>query len=94
MEINENNEKYLIDNPWKNIIAEYVNSPSNLTNEFSTDKILSEVIEKPLERQTRYDQMQVSTILKNLGLVKKRRGAKNSRKWVYVRDSLGVLTDD
>ena len=92
--INELNERYLIDNPWKNIIAEYVNKPANLGNEFSTDKILSEVIEKPLERQSRYDQMQVSTILKNLGLVKKRRGSKNSRKWVYIRDSTGVLTDD
>ena len=92
--INEQNERYLIDNPWKNIIADHVNSPANLTNEFSTDKILTEVIEKPLERQTRYDQMQVSTILKNLGLVKKRRGAKNSRKWVYIRDSQGVLSDD
>ena len=92
MEINENNEKYLIDNPWKNIISEYVNSPSNFDREFTTNGILTDVIEKPLERQTRYDQMQVATILKDLGLAKKRRGAKNSRKWVYIRESHGVLT--
>ena len=92
LEINENNEKYLIDNPWKNIISEYVNSPSNFDREFTTNGILTEVIEKPLERQTRYDQMQVATILKDLGLAKKRRGAKSSRKWVYLRESHGVLT--
>ena len=32
--------------------------------------MLSEAIEKPIERQTRYDQMQVATILKNLGYEK------------------------
>ena len=49
-------------------------------------------IEKPIERQTRYDQMQVATILKNLGYEKKRRGSRGCRKWVYIRDSERVLT--
>ena len=90
--INEKNERYLIDNPWKNKIADYVNAPVNALQEFTTNKILTEVIEKPLERQSRYDQMQVATILKDLGLVKKRRGPKNSRKWVYIRELMGVHT--
>ena len=92
--INEKNERYLIDNPWKNKIADYVNSPVNALQEFTTNKILTEVIEKPLERQSRYDQMQVATILKDLGLVKKRRGPKNSRKWVYIRELMGVHTHE
>ena len=92
--INEKNERYLIDNPWKNKIADYVNAPVNALQEFTTNKILTEVIEKPLERQSRYDQMQVATILKDLGLVKKRRGPKNSRKWVYIRELMGVHTHE
>ena len=57
-----------------------------------TEAILTEAILKPIERQTRGDQMQVASILRDLGLVKKRRGEKTSRKWVYIRDSDRVLT--
>ena len=94
LQISEQNERYLMENPWKNIIADHVNSPGNYGQEFTTNRILSDVIEKPLERQTRYDQMQVALILKDLGLVKRRRGPKNSRKWVYIRDLGGVHTSE
>ena len=77
-----------MENPWKNKISDFVNAPHNVLQEFTTNELLSEVIEKPLERQTRYDQMQVAMILKDLGLVKKRITFEGGRKWVYKRDSM------
>ena len=79
--------KYLIDSPWKSVIKSFINDPKNRHRELTTEAILTEAILKPIERQTRGDQMQVASILRDLGLVKKRRGEKTSRKWVYIRDS-------
>ena len=58
----------------------------NRGRELTTEVVLTEAIEKPIERQTRGDQMQIASILRDLGLVKKRRGDRSSRKWVYIRD--------
>ena len=91
LEITEQNQTYLMENPWKNIIAEHVNAPHNVLQEFTTNRILTEVIEKPLERQTRYDQTQVAIILKDLGLVKRRLGSKGNRKWVYTRERPAIM---
>ena len=90
--VNEENLDYLIESPWKSVIEQFLDNPSNRHRELTTETVLTEAIEKPIERQTRYDQMQVATILKNLGYEKKRRGTKNCRKWVYIRDSDRVLT--
>ena len=90
--VNEENLDYLIESPWKSVIEQFLDAPSNRHRELTTESVLTEAIEKPIERQTRYDQMQVATILKNLGYEKKRRGTKNCRKWVYIRDSDRVLT--
>ena len=90
--VNEENLDYLIESPWKSVIEQFLDAPSNRHRELTTEVVLTEAIEKPIERQTRYDQMQVATILKNLGYEKKRRGTKNCRKWVYIRDSDRVLT--
>jgi len=85
--VNNENVKYLIDSPWKSVIESFINDPQNRHRELTTEAILTEAILKPIERQTRGDQMQVASILRDLGLVKKRRGEKTSRKWVYIRDS-------
>ena len=85
--VNNENVKYLIDSPWKSVIESFINDPKNRHRELTTEAILTEAILKPIERQTRGDQMQVASILRDLGLVKKRRGEKTSRKWVYIRDS-------
>ena len=90
LKINEKNEQYHMENPWKNKISDFINAPHNSLKEFTTNDLLSEVIEKPLERQTRYDQMQVAMILKDLGLIKKRVTADGGRKWVYKRDRLHI----
>ena len=90
--VNEENLDYLIESPWKSVIQSFCDTPSNYHRDLTTEVVLTEAIEKPIERQTRYDQMQVATILKNLGYEKKRRGTKGCRKWVYIRDSERVLT--
>ena len=84
--VNNENVKYLIDSPWKSVVESYINEPKNRGRELTTEVVLTEAIEKPIERQTRGDQMQVASILRDLGLVKKRRGDRSSRKWVYIRD--------
>ena len=92
VKVNEENLDYLIESPWKSVIQSFCDTPSNYHRDLTTEVVLTEAIEKPIERQTRYDQMQVATILKNLGYEKKRRGTKGCRKWVYIRDSERVLT--
>ena len=84
--VNNENVKYLIDSPWKSVVESYINEPKNRGRELTTETVLTEAIEKPIERQTRGDQMQIASILRDLGLVKKRRGDRTSRKWVYIRD--------
>jgi len=84
--VNNENIKYLIDSPWKSVVESYINEPKNRGRELTTETVLTEAIEKPIERQTRGDQMQIASILRDLGLVKKRRGDRTSRKWVYIRD--------
>ena len=76
LKVNEENLDYLIESPWKAVIESFCETPTNYHRELTTELVLSEAIEKPIERQTRYDQMQVATILKNLGYEKKRRGSR------------------
>ena len=70
LKVNEENLDYLIESPWKAVIESFCETPTNYHRELTTELVLSEAIEKPIERQTRYDQMQVATILKNLGYEK------------------------
>ena len=84
--VNEENKEYIIDNPWKTVIQEFIERPQNHDRELTTEAVLTEAIEKPVERQNRYDQMQCANILKELGYEKRRRGGRAGRKWVYIRD--------
>ena len=84
--VNEENKEYIIDNPWKTVIQEFIDRPQNHNRELTTETVLTEAIEKPVERQNRYDQMQCANILKELGYEKRRRGGRAGRKWVYIRD--------
>jgi len=84
--VNEENKEYIIDNPWKTVIQEFIERPQNHNRELTTELVLTEAIEKPVERQNRYDQMQCANILKELGYEKRRRGGRAGRKWVYIRD--------
>ena len=92
MIVNEENKQYIIDSPWKTVIESFVSLPENRNKELTTEFVLTEAVEKPVERQNRYDQMQCANILKELGYEKKRRGGRSQRKWVYIKDSECVHT--
>ena len=50
--------------------------------------LLAQAILKPVERQTRSDQMQVATILRELGYERRRQRVDGVLKWVYFRDKV------
>jgi len=82
------NESYLVSSPWQSAIETYLinrRSVSPLTSE----EILTNAIEKPLERQTRGDQMQVASILKDLGWVKYRDCQNGKRQYAWRMPNLG-----
>jgi predicted P-loop ATPase len=81
--IAEENNTYLIDSPWRSPIIEYLDRRSGIEL-LTSEEILEYGIKKPIERQSRADQMQVASILKDLGWVKKRE-ATGRRRWHYVR---------
>jgi predicted P-loop ATPase len=82
-QISEENDTYLIDSPWRSPIIEYLDRRVKVEL-LTSEEILEYAIKKPLERQSRADQMQVASILKDLGWVKKRE-ATGRRRWHYVR---------
>lgn len=80
--ITEENNNYVIDSPWRSPIIDYL-ARRKSTDVLTIEEILIDAIKKPLERQSRADQMQVASILKDLGLVK-RREPSGRRRWHYV----------
>ena len=82
----QENADYLVESPWRSPIAAWLATPHNQLKDITTDLLLTEAIERPLERQTRFDQQQVGTILRDLGYSRKKRRVGNCLKWVYTRD--------
>lgn len=83
--VSTENEAYQVENPWKAPIVDWLNAASNQGVELSSETILSKAIAKPIERQTRVDQMQVAAIMKELGYGKVRRSTEGARQWVFVK---------
>jgi hypothetical protein len=71
-----------VDSPWKSAIQEWITR--NLGRPITSELILTEAIGKPVERQGRADQMQVASILRDLGYEKKRSWLEGRNKWVFV----------
>lgn len=80
------NEDYLVESPWRAPIESWLLAPSSSIRPITTDRILVDAIAKPIERQTRADQMQVASILRDLGYDRKRVRVDGVLKWVYFRD--------
>ena len=81
------NAKYMSGHPWKSPIQSWLNNPQNRFEYITVDVLLTDAIGKPVERQTRPDQTQVGSIMKELGYKKQKKSVQGIRKWVYVRDS-------
>jgi predicted P-loop ATPase len=84
--VSEENEAYQVENPWKSPIVDWLKAASNQGAQLTSEAILSKAIAKPIERQTRVDQMQVAAIMKELGYGKVRRSTESGRQWVFVKD--------
>ena len=91
--IEKENLGYMVDSPWLSVITNYLNDPANAMKDITTELLLSEAVEKPIERQTKSDIMTVSSILKSLQYERKRKRIKGTPKWVWFSPVLTpVLT--
>jgi predicted P-loop ATPase len=79
----EENESYVVDNPWQTEIEDWLRRHGDI--DVTTENLLSNAIKKPVERQTRADQMQVADVLKRLGFKRYRTTVGGSRSYVYRR---------
>jgi len=79
----EQNQDYLVESPWRAPIEAWLIAPHNKTKDITTDVLLADAILKPVERQTRADQMQVGSILRDLGYQRRRQRVDGVLKWVY-----------
>ncbi len=83
VKLSEENESYVVDNPWQAEIEDWLRNHGEI--DLTTEKLLTEAIKKPVERQTKADQMQVADVLKRLGYKRYRSGKGSSRAYVYRR---------
>ena len=81
------NASYLVDSPWQSVIALYLASPANKLKAITTELLLTEAIEKAVDKQTKADQMHVSTVLKSLGYYRTRRSIDGHQKYIWLPTS-------
>jgi predicted P-loop ATPase len=84
-QVSDANLAYLVESPWLAPVREWLASPRNLGIPVTTEGLLTDAIGKPVERQSRADQMQIASILRELGLIKRRRLVGTVQKWVYCQ---------
>ena len=84
-QVDVENLSYLVDSPWKAAIEDWLGAPRNAQRQITSELLLTEAIGKPVERQTRADQMQVATLLREMGYLKKRTTLEGRQKWVFFQ---------
>ena len=84
-QVNRQNEAYQVDNPWRVPIENWLAAPGNHGKPITSELLLTEAIQKPVERQSRADQMQVGTIMRELGFEKRRQSVDGTQKWVFCQ---------
>jgi len=82
--VQQENDAYMIESPWRSAICTYLADRRSM-EVLTSEEILARAIQKPMERQTKVDQMQVASILKELGWTK-RRESSGKRRWYYQLD--------
>ena len=85
-QVTQENESYQIDNPWLPAIQDWL-TKRTLGEAITTEKILADAIQKPIERQTRADQMAVADILRSLGYDRRRAMADGQRAWRWFKST-------
>ena len=82
-QIEKENLGYMVDSPWSSVISNWLNDPSNSVKDITIELLLSEAVEKPIERQTKSDVMTVSQILRSLKYDRKKKRIMGTSKWVW-----------
>ena len=77
------NESYLVTNPWEPAILAWLSTPK--PDDITTERILTEAIQKPIERQKRSDQMAVADILRKFGYDRRKRRIDGTPTWIYTK---------
>lgn len=80
------NEEYQLDTPWVEAVIEWLKRPDGKADFLTTERILTKAVLKPLERQTRADQMAIADIMKGLGYEQNRVLSGCARLRVWVRN--------
>ena len=83
MAVEAENANYLVESPWSAPIQKWL--AMNYGRPITSELLLNEAILKPIERQTRSDQMQVASILRDLGYRKRRQMIDGAQKWVFFQ---------
>jgi hypothetical protein len=78
--VSQENEAYQVESPWLPAIQEWIAKliPGEA---ITTERILSQAIAKPIERQTRADQMAVADILGRMSYERRRTMVNGQRSW-------------
>jgi predicted P-loop ATPase len=84
-QVSRENESYQIDNPWTAPILAFLSSPKAQAQAITSELLLTQAIQKPTERQSRADQMQVANIMRELGYAKVRRRIDGTPRWVFEK---------
>jgi len=82
-QIEKENLGYMVDSPWLTVINQWLNNPTNQIKDVTIELLLTDAIEKPVERQTKSDTMTVSSILKSLKYERKKKRVEGTPKWVW-----------
>jgi hypothetical protein len=81
-QVSTENEGYRVENPWMPAVQQWLSKCAG--EQVTSERILLEAIQKPVERQTRADQMAVADILSSLGYVQRRVSQAGGRVRLWV----------
>jgi predicted P-loop ATPase len=85
-EVTKENEHYQLDTPWVEAITSWLTHGESRVDQLTTERILTKAVLKPLERQTRADQMAVADIMKALGYDQNRIAIGGARLRVWIKN--------
>ncbi len=85
LQVNRENESYQVSNPWREPIEAWLRAPVNATRVITSELLLTEAVQKPIGQQTRADQMQVGSIMREVGWTKRRVTIDGQQKWVFCQ---------
>ena len=84
-QVAQENECYQVDNPWRVPIEIWLRNPANNLQPITSELLLTDAVQRPVDRQSRADQMQVGSIMRALGYQKRRQTVDGVLKWIFFQ---------